>query len=177
MRAMTLEQINNEYGQKKNNTYTIVFMVCTAVLLLVSYLFFSCEYVSGDSMEQTLHDGDFEFCVRANYCEISPGDIVNIRSASIGEQIVKRVIGVEGDHIRVQNGTLYINDVEMIEPYLGSEFNDTFEVTVPKGHIFVMGDNRAVSMDSRDATVGCIPKTEILSKLLFRLSFKEGVIN
>lgn len=126
-------------------------------------------------MEPTLHDGDFEFCVKANYCKVNPGDIINIRSAAIGEQVVKRVIGVEGDHIQVQNGTLYINGVEMIEPYVTCEFNDTFEVVVPKGHVFIMGDNRAVSLDSRMPSVGCIPKTEILSKVIFRLSFREGI--
>lgn len=171
---MTLEQINQEYGQKKNNIYMVVLLIFLGISLLISYLFFSCDYVAGDSMENTLHDGDLEFCIKANYCNIERGDIINIRSSAIGEQIVKRVIGIEGDQISVQSGRLFINGVEMYEPYLGSEFGDSFEVTVPKGHVFVMGDNRAVSLDSRDEDVGCTPKTEIQSKMLFNLSFKEG---
>lgn len=173
---MTLDQINQEYGQKKNNIYMTVLIIFVAISLVVSYLFFSCDYVSGESMEGTLHDRDLIFGIKADYCEIVPGDIINIRSSAIGEQIVKRVIGVSGDHIVVENGVLFINGEEMIEPYLGSDFYDSFDVTVPKGHVFVMGDNRLVSLDSRDPNVGCIPKTEIQSKMLFSLSFHEGFL-
>lgn len=138
-------------------------------------MFFSFEKVTGDSMNQTLHNGDLEICLNAKFTKIEKGDIVNIKSSAIGEQIVKRVIGTEGDTISVDNGKIKVNGRDVEETYLGSPFHDTFAVTVPKGHVFVMGDNRAVSLDSRKDAVGAIPNTEIKSRLIFSISRQKGI--
>ena len=83
---------------------------------------------------------------------------------------IKRVIGVEGDHIKIENGKVYINDQELDEPYLREciiteegIFND---IVVPEGCVFVMGDNRPHSTDSR--SFGCIPVEKIESKVWIR---------
>ncbi len=83
---------------------------------------------------------------------------------------IKRVIGVAGDHIKIEDGKVYINDVEQNEPYLregittdGGNYND---IVVPEGYIFVMGDNRPHSTDSR--TFGCIPVEKVESKVWIR---------
>lgn len=83
---------------------------------------------------------------------------------------IKRVIAVSGDHIKIEEGKVYLNDQELNEPYLregittdGGTFND---IVVPEGYIFVMGDNRPHSTDSR--SFGCIPTGKIESKVLIR---------
>lgn len=83
---------------------------------------------------------------------------------------IKRVIGVEGDHIKIENGKVYRNDEELDEPYLnegmttpGGTFSD---VVVPKGYVFIMGDNREHSTDSR--SFGCVPINKIESKVWIR---------
>lgn len=83
---------------------------------------------------------------------------------------IKRVIGVAGDHVKIENGKVYLNDKELEEPYLregikteGKYFSD---ITVPEGYVFVMGDNREGSTDSRN--FGCIPVEKIESKVWIR---------
>lgn len=83
---------------------------------------------------------------------------------------IKRVIGVAGDHIKIEEGKVYLNGEELNEPYLregistsGETFND---IVVPDGYVFVMGDNRPHSTDSR--VFGCIPVEKIESKVLIR---------
>lgn len=83
---------------------------------------------------------------------------------------IKRVIALPGEHIKIENGRVYINDIELKEEYLqdgiiteSKNFND---IIVPDGYIFVMGDNREYSMDSRE--FGCIPISKIEGKAVFR---------
>ena len=83
---------------------------------------------------------------------------------------IKRVIGVEGDHIKIEDGKVYLNDEELNEPYLRSgittEGGNYTDIIVPEGCVFVMGDNRPHSTDSR--SFGCIPVEKIESRVLFR---------
>lgn len=83
---------------------------------------------------------------------------------------IKRVIGVEGDHIKIEDGKVYRNGEELKENYLpegATTPNKTYsDITVPEDYVFVMGDNREHSTDSRD--FGCIPKSKIESKVAFR---------
>lgn len=83
---------------------------------------------------------------------------------------IKRVIGVEGDHIKIEDGKVYLNGEELDEPYLregittqGGNYND---IIVPEGYIFVMGDNRPHSTDSR--SFGCVPVEKVESKVWIR---------
>ena len=83
---------------------------------------------------------------------------------------IKRVIGVEGDHIKIENGKVYRNGEELVEDYLAEKENTKgkiySDIVVPVGYVFVMGDNRNHSTDSRD--FGCIPISKIESKVAFR---------
>ena len=83
---------------------------------------------------------------------------------------IKRIIAVEGDHIQIQEGKVYLNGEELDEPYLAEGEVTTggtfFDITVPEGYVFVMGDNRDHSIDSR--SFGCIPVKKIESKVLIR---------
>ena len=83
---------------------------------------------------------------------------------------IKRVIGVEGDHIKIENGKVYRNGFELQEDYIRdgveTEGKTYADITVPKDCVFVMGDNRDHSTDSRD--FGCIPLEKIESRVAFR---------
>lgn len=83
---------------------------------------------------------------------------------------IKRVIGVEGDHIRIEEGRVYVNDNLLAEEYLSegtvTEGKNYYNIVVPKDCVFVMGDNRGHSVDSRD--FGCIPIDKIESRVAFR---------
>ena len=83
---------------------------------------------------------------------------------------IKRVIGIEGDHIKIENGKVYLNGEELEEPYLRdgitTESSLFTDITVPEGYVFVMGDNRPHSTDSR--SFGCIPVEKIESKVWIR---------
>lgn len=89
------------------------------------------------------------------------------------DSFIKRVIGVEGDHIKIENGKVYLNGEELEEPYLQpgvetkAEHNEVFlDVVVPEGYVFLLGDNRSKSTDSR--AFGCIPLEKIESRVLVR---------
>lgn len=83
---------------------------------------------------------------------------------------IKRIIGVEGDHVKIEEGRVYVNDNLLTEEYLSegivTEGKNYYDIVVPKDCVFVMGDNRGHSVDSRD--FGCIPIDRIESRVAFR---------
>lgn len=103
------------------------------------------------------------------------GDVVVFKSHLTMENgkekdLVKRVIGVGGDHVVILDGKVYINDKELTESYINGDYTDgIIDEIVPQGHIFAMGDNRPNSRDSRDPSVGMIPKDDIVGKVFIRL--------
>ena len=137
------------------------------ILLIAFQMCFGIVRVSGPSMLPTLHDKDFMLI--SKYDRVDRFDIVVLkeRVADNGpsKNIVKRVIGFGGDRITVVNGQLFINNVAYNEYYLDDENiksfkNVNFDITVPDDYLFVMGDNRDVSKDSR--TVGSFKKSAVI---------------
>ena len=111
--------------------------------------------IPSESMVPTLEVGDRVFVNKFIYRFTEPerGDVVVFESVNGGEEdLIKRVVGVAGDEVEVRNGTLLVNGEAREEPYLNRNlpFNDSYGASeVPEGHVFVMGDNRANSADSR----------------------------
>jgi signal peptidase I len=145
-------------------------------IMLVFLLFFRVIVVSGDSMYSTLLDGDYLLLVgNLFYQEPDHGDIVVISKKSFddGKPIVKRVIATEGQSVDIdfENAVVYVDGVALDEPYINSptSFNEgtVFPLTVAEDCIFVLGDNRGVSRDSRDPVIGQIDKREVLGKAIF----------
>lgn len=145
-------------------------------ILLVFLLLFRVIVVSGDSMYSTLWDGDY-LLLLSNVFYHTPqrGDIVVISKADFdnGSPIVKRVIATEGQTVDIdfENGIVYVDSVALEEDYIHNLTVDSegvsFPLTVNEGCIFVLGDNRAVSKDSRNPEIGQIDRREILGKAIY----------
>ena len=139
------------------------------VLVLVFSLFFRIIQVDGESMVPTLQNGDKLIVWGAGY-EPQRGDVVIVDSyTAYGKPLVKRVIAKGGDVVNIdyQAGTVSVNGKVLQEAYIAEPTYDvTFPYTVPEGTVFVMGDNRNASLDSRSSYVGCIDERDILGKVL-----------
>ena len=135
------------------------------IIILVRTFIVTPVRVSGNSMTPTLNDG--EILVLNKLSGINRYDIVVVSKSVANEEIIKRVIGLPGDSIEVNNGILYINDEEVEDIYGSGETNDFKKVFLGKDEYWVMGDNRTVSFDSR--SFGKISKKDIKGVTAFVL--------
>ena len=147
-----------------------------AVIMLVFVIFFRIVIVDGTSMNKTLLHGDYLLLLsKIFYQEPEYGDIVVISKDSFdgGAPIVKRVIATEGQIVDIDfnAGIVYVDGVALDEPYTNTMTNTnggmSFPLTVSEGCVFVMGDNRNKSKDSRCLEIGQVDEREILGKALF----------
>ena len=147
-----------------------------AGLVLVFLLLFRVVVVSGESMNNTLLDGDYLLLLSSTfYQEPKYGDVIVASKESFddGAPIVKRVIATEGQMVDIdfETGIVYVNDIPLEEEYTLTPTNEqegmTFPLIVDEGCIFVMGDNRNHSKDSRHPDIGQIDKREVLGKVFF----------
>lgn len=147
-----------------------------AVMLILTFLF-RVVTVDGHSMVPNLQDGD-RLILTDVTTRYERGEIVVI-SRDDDDPLVKRVIAVSGDTIDLRDGCVYLNGELLEEPYIDQETYDIspgppdFPLTVPRGYVFVMGDNRGNSLDSRSYEVGLVDTHRILGKLLVHLSKSE----
>ena len=173
-------------GQKAGSFIMSLFVdVIIAVCLAGAVLYFiRPTIVKQTSMENTLHENDYMIMYRLAYKNHAPerGDIVIFQSSLVNEDsgkdklLIKRVIGLPGDEIKISDGMVYINGEAYNEDYLKDGYTPAFEIpaegesyTVPDGTYFCMGDNRAGSVDSRRSEVGVIPEESIKGKVVIRL--------
>ncbi len=152
----------------RGTVYTLV--VVAAVAILVATLWLPFLRIYGSSMTPTIQDGEIICCVKSSQMET--GDIVAFYYNN--KILVKRVIGQAGDWINItQDGTVYVNDEPLEEPYLTEkalgECDIPMPYQVPEGRIFVMGDHRSTSVDSRHSSVGCIAQEQIVGRIWLRL--------
>ena len=143
-----------------------------ASIALVVRHFMQVSKVSGNSMFPELHDKDTLLVDKTAYEHASPqtGDVVVFDAPGTDHMLIKRIIGVPGDHIVIRDGTLWINGVLGNDDYTADGATDgNVDLVVPEGRYFVLGDNRLHSKDSRAAMVGCIPESSILGKVNIRL--------
>lgn len=154
---------------------TIIFV---GSIFIVIYLFIlSPHQVKGASMESTFESGDYILTSKITYKFHEPerNDIIVFKSPKNPEiDFIKRVIALHGQKIKIANNEVFVNDEIVQEPYIsaattlfeGGFMQNGIEVTVPEGYLFVMGDNRPRSSDSRD--FGFIPIKEVIGKVFFR---------
>ena len=170
------EVIRSVERQKGFMSYLHDLVFGLAAVLLIFMLFLRVVIVSGPSMLPTLHDGD-SLILLSNvfYAKPKYGDIIVASKDSFkdGEPIIKRVIATEGQTVDIdfESGIVYVDGQALDEPYINTPTNlqegTTFPLTVSEGCIFVMGDNRNDSLDSRSTEIGQIDRREILGRALF----------
>lgn len=124
--------------------YIIIFIV---VVLIRSFIVTTVR-VSGDSMYDTLSEGDI-LLLKKYDTDYERFDIVVIDDSVIGEAAIKRIIGMPGEEIEIENGNLYINKEKFDDPYSNYFMSDMESIVLGDDEYFVMGDNRSVSLDSR----------------------------
>jgi signal peptidase I len=134
--------------------------------VLIAAFFIRFWQVSGPSMSPHVSSGEFVVINTLAYRFHTParGDIVTFRHDGVTPELyIKRVIGIPGDRIRIDRGVVYVNGARLAEPYV--QFPDArseAEITVPPDDVYVLGDNRAVSEDSR--AFGPVPEDELTGK-------------
>lgn len=174
----TIEEIEQElkrvrykqsYGKTLRSTiYTLI--TVAAVAVLVATLMLPVLQIYGASMTPTLVDGDIVLSLKG--ADYSEGDIVAFYYNN--KILVKRVIASAGEWVDIDaNGNVYVNGDLLDEPYVSDkalgECDIELPYQVPEGRIFVMGDHRSVSVDSRSTTVGCVAEEQVVGKLVFRI--------
>ena len=160
------------------NLYEWIRVLVPAVVtvVLVFTLGIRVVSVSGESMRETLQDGD-RLVTSSLFYTVEPGDIVVINREDGQEPLIKRCIAVAGQTVDIDfdAGIVYVDGVALEEDYVNTPTNThssstiDFPCTVPEGHIFVLGDNRNNSLDSRYAEIGMIDLENVFGEVLFRL--------
>lgn len=149
-----------------------------AVIMVAFLVFFRIIVVSGPSMKQTLLDGDYLLLIsNLFYHDPKQGDVVVVskRSYDDGKPIVKRVIATEGQVVDMdfENGIVYVDGLPLEEDYVNTPTNldegTVFPQIVEEGCVFVMGDNRNNSKDSRSPEIGQVDTRQILGKVALLL--------
>lgn len=146
----------------------LLLIIAGAVIALLQY--FPILKVKGDGMEPTLEEGQIVLAIKEE--DAGRGDMIAFRHKD--RTLMKRIIGLPGDTIFIRgDGTVLVNGDELDEDYIKeSSLGDCdldFPYEVPNGKLFVMGDNREDSVDSRSDTVGCVSEKEIIGVLKFRI--------
>ena len=170
----------NSHRTKKNESWEWIkaLVIAIALAFLIRTFLFAPFIVQGESMETTLHNQEKLVVNKVIYYlkDPQPGEII-VFHADHTRDYIKRVIAVEGDTVEMKNDQLIVNGKQVEEPYLErkeerakakgeTHFTDDFPpVRVPEGHLFVMGDNRLNSEDSR--FIGPIPVSSVVGRAEF----------
>jgi len=166
-----LKRVKYRKRFRRNMLTTVLTLIIIAALAIAAaYLWLPVLRISGDSMENTLNSGDIVVSFKG--MNAVPGDIIAFESDD--KLLIKRIIAAEGDRVSIdENGAVSVNGNVLNEEYvlenaLGA-CNIEMPFTVPAGQLFVMGDNREVSVDSRNTAVGCVAREDIIGKVLVRI--------
>lgn len=153
-------------------------IIVTAIVIAVTVsIFVQPVLVDGSSMFPTLKDKDYLIVNKFMYKLDEPEreDIIVAKSKLLDEnnknkKIVKRIIGLSNDHVVIKDGYVYVNDKKLEEEYLDDFYTmGNIDIIVPNDEIFVLGDNRSNSRDSRDSSIGTIEISDIIGKVAIRI--------
>ena len=181
MNVEVKEETADKSKKNAESIYDIASIVVSAVLCvgIIFTFFFKISTVSGESMENTLHDMD-RLIISSVVNDVEYGDVVVTSQPNIFNKVlIKRVIAVGGQTVWFDEATgeTIVDGQPLDEPYIKEEMEYTPAMdklfTVPEGKIFVMGDNRNNSSDSRDEFVGFIDENYIVGKVIYKFGDKE----
>ncbi len=176
-----LDEAEDKSKKNAESIYEIVSIIVSAVISvgIIFTFFFKISTVSGESMENTLHDMD-KLIISSVVTDVEYGDVVVTSQPNMFNKVlIKRVIAVGGQTVWFdeETGRTIVDGKPLDEPYIKEKMEYTPAMdklfTVPEGHIFVMGDNRNNSSDSRDEFVGTIDEDYIVGKVIYRFGDKE----
>ncbi len=143
----------------------IPYIVIVLVVVLIRTFIITPVRVDGDSMKNTLKNGDILLLYKLG--SINRLDIIVLDEEKDNEKIIKRVIGLPGETVAIKKGKIYVNDKVIDDEYAYGETSDYDKVTLEDDEYFILGDNRLISKDSR--YFGPIKKSEIKGKIVFRV--------
>jgi signal peptidase I len=167
--ALKYERYKHRYRKTlRSTTYTLITVAAAAVL--VATLWMPVLQIYGASMSPTLYEGDIVISLKAT--EFQQGDIVAFYYGN--KLLVKRCIACSGAWVDLsEDGTVSVDSKILEEPYIDEKSygnaDITFPYQVPEERIFLMGDHRSTSVDSRHAIVGCISEEYVIGKIVFRV--------
>ena len=172
------EQLGNELARVryhinfrkavKSTIYALITVAAVAVLVAVFLM--PVLRIYGTSMSPTVDEGNYVVSLKGS--NFSTGDVIAFYYNN--KILVKRVIAVAGDWVDIdEDGNVYVNGTLLEEPYISEkafgDCNISLPYQVPESRIFVMGDHRISSVDSRTTTVGCVAEEQIVGKIVFRV--------
>lgn len=181
--TMILENIENKVKKSKKQCKKKILryiVYITTILLVIGtfimFFFFSILQIQSVSMEPTLYRKDIAITMKTS--NIKQNDIVAFRCNN--KILVKRVIACEGDFIDIDDeGAVYINSKKINEPYVLNksygECNIKLPQQIPENQVFVLGDNRSDSIDSRNLSIGSISKNQIIGKLIYNFQLRKKI--
>ena len=156
---------NHKFAATLFNTVGTLVVVAAAAIL-VANLWLPILKVTGTSMSPTLQEGQVLMASKGH--DFKTGDVIAFYYNN--KILVKRVIAMPGDWVNIsEDGTVYVNDIAIDEPYLNEkalgDCNIELPYQVPESKIFVMGDNRSVSLDSRNTAIGCVSEEQVVGRI------------
>lgn len=162
---------------KKEAIEWIKIIATALIFAFIITQFIRPTLVRGESMYPTLVENDYLIINRMAYKFNEPkkGDIIVFKTNLLQEDgspkdLVKRVIAVGGDHIKIEDSKVYVNDKLLDEPYIHDNYTEgNIDMVIPEGEVFAMGDNREKSLDSRYQDVGLVDDKNIMGKVMIRL--------
>lgn len=163
------EKIKHLYKKLlKSTIYTLI--VVAAIAVLIATFILPVVQITGTSMEPGLSEGEIVVLIKTKYLE--RGDVCAFYYSN--KVLIKRVIGLPGDYIEMDvKGNIYVNGEAIDEPYLTEkafgECDLEFPYQVPESQYFLLGDQRATSIDSRSSVIGCVSYDQMVGKLVLKV--------
>ena len=151
-------------------TFLLSFLLTVTGGVMILMLFLPVLEVSGNSMEPTLRDGDILVLYKSK--RVQNGEMCGMYAQ--GRLILKRIIGLPGDVVNMDDsGNVFVNGTQLQEPYVSEKAVGTcdlsFPYTVPENRLFVMGDHRETSIDSRSSIIGCVDADQVMGQVVARI--------
>ena len=169
--AQEIQRVRHRRKYRMTLSSTVYYMLLAAALaVLIATLWLPVLRIYGNSMSPTMSKDELVISVKTS--DFETGDVCAFYYNN--RLLVKRVIANPGDWVNIdESGTVYVNGKQLDEPYVAEkalgQCNLEFPYQVPDERYFVLGDDRVVSLDSRNTVIGCVSEEQILGKIIFRI--------